>query len=167
MPTKNMLKQVIEASMKEAWDAKRFDAKARDMWATFRTRKIGEIAYQKAYGTYKETTGFLQTEKGTNAHAKAAIFYNQMLETLDIKHKYEEVLVGDKIRYVYVRPNAYGIHVLGYKDVWPDEFDGLFAVDVNTMFEKTVMNPLKRFIVVNGWDHVDYANEVMASLEDL
>ena len=167
MPTKAMLKEVMEGSMRDAWDSRTFEARVRTMWESFRTKKIGDIAYQKAYGTYKETVGFLQTEKGTNSNAKAAIFYNQMLEVLDVKHRYEEILVGDKIRYVYIKPNSYGISVLGYKDIWPEEFDALFTVDRETMFHKTVMKPLERFVTVNNWDQVDFANEVLTRVEDL
>ena len=165
--TKKFLKHIIEGSMKERWTARKFDDEVRVAWDEFRTRKIDEIAYQKGYGKEKTLVGFLQAEKGTNANAKAALFYNQLLENLNIKHRYEEAMLGDKIRYVYVKPNAYGLKVVGYKDQWPEEFDEFFAVDMKTMFDKTVMKPLARFVDVNGWSGVDYANEALVNVEDL
>jgi hypothetical protein len=61
--------------------------------------------------------------------------------------KYDTILVGDKVRFIYItHNNKYGINCLAYKPgAWPKEFNDIFEIDYKTMFDKIILDPLKRF----------------------
>ena len=63
-------------------------------------------------------------ETGTTGIAKACTYYNQILAALKLGKKYEELRVGDKVRFCYIEPsNKYGISCIAYKPgQWPKEF---------------------------------------------
>ena len=84
---------------------------------------------------------------GTTGIAKACIYYNQIIEKLGLGNKYDTIMVGDKVRFVYLtHNNKYGINCIAYKPgFWPKEFDSIFEIDYKTMFEKIILDPLKRF----------------------
>lgn len=83
---------------------------------------------------------------GTTGVAKACIYHNQLLEKLRISKKYETIEVGNKVRLCYLNPsNQYGIDVIAFKPgAWPKEFDEIFEIDYHKMFEKIILDPLKR-----------------------
>ncbi len=107
---------------------------------------IDEIAYIKGYNTEKAIEGFLKSEKGSGAHVRASHYYNQLLEKMNIKSKYEPTQLGDKVRFVYIKnSNKYNIDVIGYKNTYPTEFDDIFNINYKKMFNKTILKPLNGF----------------------
>lgn len=81
------------------------------------------------------------------AHAKAAEYYNQIIQDYKLEYKYDLIQPSDRFHYIYIKSNnKYGINVIGFKDRWPDEFDKLFEVDRIKMFEKEVVQPFKKIM---------------------
>lgn len=80
--------------------------------------------------------------------------------------KYETIQVGNKIRLLYVIPtNEYGIDVIAFKPgFYPREFESIFEIDYAKMFEKTILDPLKRFRAACGFQDVDPSKETVADV---
>ena len=96
---------------------------------------------------YTGNMWLLQMQTGTTGIAKACTYYNQLLNKLGIGNKYEEIRVGDKVRFCYIEPNnKYNINCIAYRPgQYPKEFKKIFRPDYYTMFNKIILDPLKRF----------------------
>lgn len=164
---RNSMKHIIESSMIDNWTMEKYKTEMRLIWEKFEKLTPEQIALFKGYSTPKETLGFLQLQKGAGAHVRAAIYHNQLLEKFGIKGKYEDIKVGDRLQFVYIKPNVYGIDVIGFLDKMPDEFKKTFVIDFQLMFHKMMMKPLKSFCEVNGWSMIDPSEECIQSVMDL
>lgn len=154
LPTeiKKLLCEIVEEGILSGFDNVEYQKRIRRVYDEYQKLGLNEIAFIKNYNTEKKTVGFLQSEKGANAHAKAANNYNCLIDKLGLQSVYEKIKVGDRFRYAYVSlPNTYGLDVIGWKDIYPKEFNKLFQIDRIKMVEKTVIAPLKRFETNHKW----------------
>ena len=95
--------------------------------------------------------------KGTPAHVKAAIAYNDCLKHFNTPFKYEPMRNGDKIKWVYLKNNPLGLDGLGftgYSD--PPEIEEFIQtyVDHNKIFERELKGKLQDFFTAVGWGDV-------------
>ena len=95
--------------------------------------------------------------KGTPAHVKAAILYNDCLKHFEAPFKYEPMKNGDKVKWVYLKDNPLGIDGLaftGYSD--PPEIEEFIAtyIDHNKIFERELKHKLQDFYDAIGWGEV-------------
>lgn len=93
--------------------------------------------------------------KGTPAHVKSAIAYNQMLKEFKCDYKYEPIGDGDKVKFVYLKNNPYGLEQLaftGYND--PPEISNFIEtyIDADLLWEKELKNKIESFYDAMGWD---------------
>jgi DNA polymerase elongation subunit (family B) len=98
-----------------------------------------------------------QVEKGTPAHVKAAIAYNDCLKHFDAPYKYTPMGNGDKVKWVYLKDNPLGLEGLaftGYQD--PPEIENFIKtyVDHNKIFERELKGKLQDFFTAVGWGEV-------------
>jgi DNA polymerase elongation subunit (family B) len=92
------------------------------------------------------------TAKGMTVHAKAAYYYNTLLERFKLDNKYEKIASGDKVRYFYVmRPNPFNINAIGYKYTFPEEFKSKLSIDFDRMFNSHVFSIVERFYENVNW----------------
>jgi hypothetical protein len=141
---KKLLEECVQGLIEFDWDNTKYQQKIKEIYDIFCDLPIKDVAYIKNLNTPKESTGFLTLEKGAGAHARAAEYYNQIINELKITDKYEMIMPGDRFRYMYIKANnKYGINVMAFKDRWPTEFDELFEIDITKMFDKTCLQPLK------------------------
>ena len=94
-------------------------------------------------------------EKGTPAHVKAAITYNQLLKHYKAPYKYEPMKDGDKIKWVYLKKNPLGLDAVaftGHND--PPQINQFIQqyIDVNLIWEKELENKITDFYDAMGWD---------------
>jgi len=149
----------------ERWDANKYSEELHKIWETFITLTYDDVAFNKGYNTEKETAGFLRAGKGAGAHARAVIYYNQLIEKFGLLNKYDKIPVGSNMSYVYInKNNPYGIDVIAWTDEFPEEFKGLFQINYKTMFSKVVLGPLKRVIEINRWPTRHPALEVISDI---
>lgn len=82
---------------------------------------------------------------------------------------YDQILVGDKVRFLYVKPtNKFGINVLAYKpDQYPKEFEGIFEIDYDTMWDKLIIGTLKKFVLATEFPSFDPRQMNMMEVDDL
>ncbi len=95
--------------------------------------------------------------KGTPAHVKAAIAYNQLLTHFKLQRKYEPIKNGDKIKWAYLGENPYGLEALGftaYRD--PKQILDIITtyIDYDKIFERELLSKLQSFYDAIGWGEV-------------
>jgi len=93
--------------------------------------------------------------KGTPAHVKAALTYNQLLKYYNAAFKFEPMKDGDKIKWVYLKPNPLGLDsvgLTGYND--PKEILDLVEqhIDYELIWTKELENKLDDFYKAMGWE---------------
>src|SRR6056300_1729322 len=93
--------------------------------------------------------------KGTPAHVKAAITYNQLLKKFNAPFKYEPMKDGDKIKWVYLKKNPLGLETTaftGHSD--PPEINAFIQqyIDYDLIWEKELNNKLDDFYKAMNWD---------------
>jgi len=95
--------------------------------------------------------------KGTPAHVKASIAYNDCLKHFDAPYKYEPMKNGDKVKWVYLKNNPLGLDALaftGWND--PPEIEDFIStyIDHNKIFERELSGKLQIFFDAIGWGDV-------------
>ena len=98
-----------------------------------------------------------QFASGTPAHVKAAIAYNQLLTHYGVQNQYEAMKDGDKIKWVYLKQNPFGLDAVGfngYND--PNEILDLVRtyIDYDKIFERELLKKLEDFYGALGWGAV-------------
>jgi len=93
--------------------------------------------------------------KGTPAHVKAALTYNQLLKYYNAPYKYEPMKDGDKIKWVYLKNNPLGlgsVGLTGYND--PKEILDLVEqyIDYDLIWQKELENKLDDFYNAMDWE---------------
>ena len=94
------------------------------------------------------------TMKGTPAHVKAAIAYNDCLKHFNAPFKYSPMTNGDKVKWVYLKNNPLGLDGIaftGYSD--PPEIESFINtyIDHNKIFERELRYKLQDFYDAIGW----------------
>ena len=93
--------------------------------------------------------------KGTPAHVKAAITYNQLLKKFNAPYKYEPMKDGDKIKWVYLKKNPLGLETTGFTGHSdPPEINAFIEqyIDYDLIWEKELNNKLDDFYNAMNWD---------------
>ena len=112
-----------------------------------------EIAFPRTVnnvGNYKSTNTIFK--KGTPIHVRGALMYNHLLQQKRLETKYQTLLEGDKIKFVYLKePNPIGTNVITFQNNIPPEFKVANYVDYQMMFEKAFLDPLNSLLDCVGW----------------
>ncbi len=117
----------------------------------FKKRPISEISRSSSannIGKFKKAT------KSVPMHVRGALNFNKILDkSPQLKEKYEQILEGEKIYYVFLlTPNPINQDVLSFKESWPKEFKFDRYVDFDRQFETCYINPLQNIVGSMGWD---------------
>jgi len=90
--------------------------------------------------------------KGTPLHIRGTIMYNHMVREQNLENKYNLIMDGEKIKYVYLKvPNKSGENVISFISQLPREFGLTDFIDYDTMFQKSFLDPLKVILDTIGW----------------
>lgn len=104
-------------------------------------------------------------KKGTPAHVKAAIAYNELLNHWNVSTKYSLIRSGEKIRWVYLKNNPFGLDTIAMRtDETPEEIVEFARkyVDRDKLFERELESKLLDFYNALGWQFPS-EHEAMAS----
>lgn len=169
-PIKPLVKEVME-EMILSKDYVKINNMFNNLYKTFKALPIEDYALVMGVSNYDhyafKCQGF-KTVKGMPIHVKSAYFYNLLLEKLDLKAKYEPIVSGDKIRFLYVEtPNKFGIKTIAYKYSFPEEFKSLLKPDIDTMFEKIVCSVFERCYEAVNWQFAKPGQQVKTNLFEL
>jgi DNA polymerase elongation subunit (family B) len=105
----------------------------------------------------KDQTAMFQFPSGCPAHVKASIAYNQLLKHWKLDNQYAPLRDGDKIKWVYLKQNPYGLDAValnGYDD--PKEIMELVTTYINydKIFERELLKKLEDFYGALNWGAV-------------
>lgn len=166
---KTFLKDIYENTCKNGWGYDDYRKYLTEVYDKFMNFDYDDISVWKGYRTPKESTGFLQTEKGTGAQVRGLHYHNQLLDDMKIKDRYTELRLGDMIRYCYINnTNEYGIDVISFMDdAFPGEFRELFTIDYIKMFNKLVIKPLEGYVAAMGFVEYKPTNQMVDDVFDL
>ena len=108
-----------------------------------------------------------QMIKGAPAQVKAGCYYNDLLKLWQLDKEIPEIFHGQKIKWVYLKQNEYGIECIAMKADGTDpqrimEFIEQY-VDRNAMYEQELKSKLIDFYNVLNWS---YPNETDAKLTE-
>jgi DNA polymerase elongation subunit (family B) len=87
-------------------------------------------------------------------NTKAAIFYNDLLTFKKLDKKYSKIVVGDKMKYIQLKPNPYKIDVIGFTGNDPEFITNFINdyADRDSGFESTLLNKLIGIYSDLSWD---------------
>lgn len=150
---RNKIKTCIKLIMKG--DEKKLQKYVALFKKKFYTMNVEDIAFPRSVKVIdKYMVGKTGYTKGTPIHTRASIMYNNLLEEHKVKHLYEKITEGDKIKFVYLKtPNPLGEDVIAIKDVLPKQFNIHKYIDYDVQFEKAFLEPLNIILNVIGWTH--------------
>lgn len=126
--------------------------------------RIEDISIPKSISSYKDYS--IPIKKGkemvsvplkykpkTPMQHRAGINYNYIIKKLSLP--FMEVDDGARIKYVFVAPNNIVMNdVVAYIGNYPKEFEELFKIDRDGLFEKTFLNQVNRIFHVLGFGQI-------------
>ena len=101
--------------------------------------------------------------KGTPAHVKAAILYNDVLVHKNLDKKHEKIANGEKIKWTYLKKNTMNLDTMalkGYEDPAPLENFVKEYIDYNKIFKSAFANKLNDFYAALGWGQIPENNNL-------
>lgn len=102
-----------------------------------------------------ESYGFKNYIKGSPAHVKSAIMYNNLLKHYKLTDKFSEIMDGDKIKWVYLTSNEFNIDALAHRgfDDPPQILDFINAhINHEKMFNSIFLEKLSDLYSALSWD---------------
>lgn len=93
----------------------------------------------------------------TPIQVKAAFLYNRVMKKLEIDKLYNPIRSKDKIKYVYLKPNPFGVSVMAFKTYDdPPEIMKLVEeyIDREKIVERELENKLQKFYDALGWGDI-------------
>ena len=154
-----MLKDILMAKPKEYIDSAILDLKQHiddvDILDIARPTSIKEIS--KFCDNTHQPFNF--TLKGTPAHVKAAINYNDFLRYYNLDSKFAFIGDGEKIKWLYMEPdNPFRLDALAFKDNDEDPKEIIDYIkkhiDRSKVFDSEMEKKLHDFYVALGWGNI-------------
>jgi len=104
--------------------------------------------------------------KGSPMHVKSAISYNRVLKLMQLDTKYPAISDGEKIKYVYLKPNPYKLITIAFKgeDDPPEIIDFIKAhLDYDKLFESELKDKLEDYYIAMRWGLLPTDQNTMAA----
>lgn len=164
---KVFLKDIYENTLINDWDENDYRNYINEAYDKFCKMDINEISIWKGWSSDKiESEGFLKCGKGTTGISKACHYFNDMINHLKLGKKYNSLRTGNKYRFSYINTNnPYGINCIAFEDGnWPKEFNGIFSVDYEVMFQKLILQPLAGYLAATKFSNVDPRQRVVQDI---
>ena len=92
---------------------------------------------------------------GTPVHVKSAIFYNDLLKYLKVSKRYSEIFDGEKIMWVYLKPNPIGLQTIAYKGYEdpPEILDFIRQfINPNKLYKQALHKKIMMFYQALNWN---------------
>lgn len=122
--------------------------------------KLGNPTSVKKLNNYIERKAkagemFSVVGKGAPASVRATIVYNDLVKFWKLNDTYSYIVQGDKVKWVYLKPNPYQIEALAFLDFEiPDKIYKFIEtyVDRKKIFDTILLNKLEGFYSDLGWN---------------
>ena len=125
-----------------------------------------EIINEKYYKVVKQKENELYGKNdeirnlGTPINVRAALNFNKIVEENHLP--LQKISVGEKIKMVYLKPNKYGVDIVGFVDYLPKELELDDYIDYQKQFDKAFMSN-----VHNITDDLNYDLDTEYTFDDL
>ena len=123
--------------------------------------EVGKPTGVKGIKKYSIKGVLSETAKGTPAHVKSAIYYNQFLKEQNLEDKVQPITDGEKIVWVYLKQNPFGLESMALKGSDdPEEVINFITqyFDSNKMFDRILKSKILSFYEALEWDSFDNVN---------
>lgn len=143
---------------KKQLNIKKFVQELKTIKENFILCDVEDISKSTSIGDYEkfitQDKERLVIEPRCPIHVRAGGNYNYILNNSKWKNKYQLIKSSDKIRWFHSKPERQGeTDVFAYQ---PGNFPHEFApkIDYDTQFEKTIIDPINRFMVAMGYGKI-------------
>lgn len=156
----SFLRKLLTAAPKAELDAMilkfREDVKTLDVLLIAKNTSVKFVSADGTHNYNPEDRRPFQFVKGTPAQVKACLAYNDILTMKGLQKKVEPIMHGQKIKWVYLQDNEYGLDALALKGDGNDADELLEIVnqhvDRKKMFEQELKSKLIDFYDVFKWE---------------
>ena len=157
-PCRDALKKIFKVIMKE--DEKTVQEAIEQFKNYFKTLDPDQIAFPRGVTQVKKWQDRNTLyKKGTPIHVRGSILYNNLIEDMQLKKKYELINNGEKIKFIYLRqPNTLHENVIAFPSYLPEEFGLRKYIDFEVQFQKTFLDPIEPVLAAVGWTSKEVAN---------
>ena len=133
----------------------REDVKTLDVLLIAKNTSVKFVSADGTHNYNPEDRRPFQFVKGTPAQVKACLAYNDILTMKGLQKTIEPIMHGQKIKWIYVQNNPYGLDAIAFKGDGNDadeilEFINKY-VDRKKMFEQELKSKLMDFYDVFNW----------------
>ena len=137
------------------------DKKIIDFQSDIKKMPIEDIAlhtgvkHLKKFYDGKGSGMFTKVKKGTPAHVKAAIIYNDLLKYKGYDKKFELINKGEKIKWAYLKQNPLNIDAIGFKAYNdPPQILSFIEQYINhdKIFDRMLTNKINDFYKALSWE---------------
>ena len=137
-------------------DAKEYVKNFKSEYSSFPFEKIAFPRGCKVLEEYYDETKLYR--KGTPAHVRGAILYNEFLLRKELDKTYPLIYKGDKIKFAYLKsPNPLGDDVIAVPSELPPEFGLDKYVDRERQFQQTFLDIIESILSIVEWNISDRA----------
>ena len=153
------LVEVLKGAEQKEIDSKLKEFKTQILDGTIPLTQLGNPTAVKKLNKYTERKAragemFSAIGKGAPASVKAAIIYNDLLRFWGLHKNHSQIAQGDKIKWVYLKPNPYQIDAIAFLE-WdiPEKIRTFIEeyADRKKIFESILLNKLEGFYNDLGW----------------
>ena len=98
---------------------------------------------------------FSAMKKGAPAAVKAATAYNDLLRFWSLNKDHSYIVQGDKVKYIYLKPNPYQIKAMAFMHFdMPEKIEAFLEkyADRQKIFDSILLNKLEGFYDDLGWN---------------
>ena len=157
---KQALVDVLKGSKQEEIDQRVKEFRKQILDGSIPLTKLGNPTSVKTLNKYTERKArsgemFSVIAKGAPASVKATIAYNDLLKFWQLDKDHSYIVQGDKVKWVYLKPNAYQVDAIAFLDFDLPEKIRTFIeeyADRKKIFESILLNKLEGFYNDLGWN---------------
>ena len=106
------------------------------------------------FGSHTANAQFL-VKKQTPYHAKGSVYYNKLLDRLDLP--YDPIRGREYIKVLYIHPIE-GYDVISFKDILPEEIEEIIKINTQLQVEKIFIEKVRLILKACGLDGILCSN---------
>lgn len=148
---RSALKEAVAIVLtKDEETLKQYVKEMEDKWHKLPHPQIAFPRTVNNVGQYSDSNSIFK--KGTPIHVRGALLYNKLIRDKNLEKKYQFILEGDKIKFLYLKePNPLNSHVITFQSEIPPEFGIDKYINYEMMFEKAFLEPLNSLLSCVNW----------------